>query len=336
MGDHIPVEARWLFRATVVALPKGDVAAVMAANHFNSDAGTRNILLQEIQDALDRKAGRPVNPVPPALDYNAFSLGERRFLEGPEGVRLIDYWRRWSGRQPVLHAPSGTAMVWDTGTRMVNNFTIPHRIVNRARALAADQGGTPFLVFLGIFCLAMARWSQSERFSVRILGDKRSRMDLAGMVGLMFCADPVEVAVPPGQDFARLMRSLLIEYEAALALRLPTLHYIEPHVVRPDIEPASYPNRIPAVFNYHTGGTPRERAERAAMPVAADAPWPPAVTRLSQEWTVRRSAPLFLHLMDLNNEIQASLHFLAAAVNEADEQAFIATFFRTFDDVLPD
>jgi hypothetical protein len=335
MGDHIPVEARWLFRATVVTLPKGDVAAVMAANHFNSDAGTRNILRQEIQDALDRKAGRPVAPPPPALDYNAFSLGERRFLEGPQGVRLIDYWRRWTERQPVLHAPSGTAMVWGTGVRTVNNFTIPHSIMNRARARAADQAGTPFLVFLGIFCLAIARWSKSENFSVRILGDKRSRLDLAGTVGLMFCADPVEVAVPPGQDFAGLMRSILIEYEAALALRLPTLHYFAPHVVRPDIAPADYPNRIPAVFNYHSGGTPRERAERAAMARPAETAWPPRVTRLSQNWTVRPSAPLFLHLMDLGDHIQASLHFLSDAVNETDEQAFIATFFRLFDEILP-
>ncbi len=336
LGDHIPVEAPWLFRAKVVALPGGEAAAVMVANHFISDAGTRNILLQEIQDALDRKAGQDVQPRPPAIPYYAYSWGERRFLEGAQGNLLIDYWRRWYERQPVMHAPSGTPMEWGAGTRIVNNFTIPRRVLEKASALAAAHGVTPFLVFLGIFCLAMARWSRMERFPVRILGDKRSRLDLAGTIGLMFCADPVEIPVLPGQDFAQLMRAILAEYEASLALRLPTLHYFAPHFVRPDIEPFGYPNRIPAVFNYYSGRTAREHAERgAASGPAAEPTWPPAITRLPpQSWT-RRSAPLFLHLMDLGTEMTASLHFLADVVNEADEKAFIATLFRVWDDVLP-
>lgn len=334
-GNHIPIEAPWLFRAKVVALPGGDAAAVMAANHFISDAGTRNILLQEIQDWLDRKAGRDVSPRPPAIPYYAYSLGERRFLEGAHGASLIDYWRRWYGRQAVMHAPSGAAMEWGAGTRIVNNFTIPRRALERVNALAREHGVTPFLVFLGIFCLAMARWSNMERFPVRVLGDKRSRLDLAGTVGLMFCADPVEIQVLPGQDFAQLMRAILVEYEASLALRLPTLHYFAPHFVRPDIELAGYPNRIPAVFNYYSGGTARERAQRRDSPDTAGTAWPPAVTRLPpQSWT-RRSAPLFLHLMDMGNEMTASLHFLADVVNETDEQAFIATLFRVWDEVVP-
>jgi hypothetical protein len=332
-GDHIPVESPWLFRAKVVALPGGDAAAVMAANHFISDAGTRNILLQEIQDALDRKAGHPVAARPPSIAYNAFSLGERRFLESAQGALLIDYWRRWYGRQPAMIAPSGTAMAWGCGTRIVNNFTIPRFALEKVRALAAAHGVTPFLVFLGIFCLAMARWSKMERFPLRILGDKRSRLDLADTVGLMFCADPVEISVPAGQDFAALLRALLIDYEASLALRLPGLHFFAPHCVRPGIEAAGYPNRIPAVFNYYSGGTARERAEREAMAGGgADRAWPPPVTRLApQSWT-RRSAPLFLHLIDMGNEMMASLHVLADVVDRADEQAFIDTLFRVFDE----
>jgi len=330
-GNHIPVESPWLFRAKVVALPGGDAAAVMAANHFISDAGSRNILLQEIQDALDRKAGRAVAERPPSLSYNAFSLGERHFLEGAQGARLIDYWRRWYGRQPAMHAPSGPVMAWGTGTRIVNNFTIPRPVLEKVRALAAAHGVTPFLVFLGIFCLAMARWSKMDRFPLRILGDKRSRLDLADTVGLMFCADPVEISVPAGQDFAALLRAILTDYESSLALRLPALHFFAPHCVRPGIEAADYPNRIPAVFNYYSGGTARERAEREALPAtAADRSWPPQVTRLApQSWT-RASAPLFLHLIDMGNEMTASLHFLADVVNQADEKAFIDTLFEVF------
>lgn len=333
-GDHIPVEAPWLFRARAVQLPGGAAAAVMAASHVISDAGSRNILLQEIEDHLDRKAGRAVPARTPAIGYNAYALGERCFLDGDAGARLIDYWRQWYEAMPAMHAPSGSLMLWGTGTRIVNNFTLPRTLLDRVAARAAAQNATPFLVFLAIFSLAMARWSKQDHFAVRVLGDRRARLDLAGTVGLMLCADPVAVSAPPGQDFAALMRSLLAEYEAAMAMRLPSVHFYAPQCVRPGIEPRDYPNRIPAVFNYYSGGTVRERAQPAANGVAAT--WPPQVTRLApQSWPVRPSAPLFLHLVDMGHEMTCSLHFLAEAVNEADEKAFLDIFFGLFDEALP-
>lgn len=339
-GDHIPVEAPWLFRAHVVALPGGDAAAVMAANHVIADAGSRNILLEEIQHDLDMKAGRKTAPRPAAVGYYAHALGERALLDGPQGALLVDFWRRWYERQPLLHAPSGTPMLWGTGTRIVNNFTLPRTVLDKVDRLAGAHGATPFLVFLGIFCQAMAQWAQTDSFPVRILGDRRTRLDLAGTVGLMLCADPVAVCAPPDQDFPTLMRALLADYEAAVARRLPSVHFYAPHCVRPGIERPDFPNRIPAVFNYYAGGTAREREERRALQAGAQgagdsAPWPPQVTRLApQVWPVRPSAPLFLHLVDMGDHMTAALHFLAEAVPEADEQAFLATFFRQFTKVL--
>src|SRR5690606_18172321 len=131
-------------------------------------------------------------------------------------------------------------------------------------------------------------------------------------------------------------RSLLMEYEASLATRLPTLHYFVPHVVRPDLEPASYPNRLPAAFNFYSGGTVRERTERQEGPdKTAHMPWPPKLTRLAPQIWSRRSAPLFLHLMDQGDEMAASLHFFANVVNDAEQSSFIDTLFRVFDEIVP-
>ena len=65
-------------------------------------------------------------------------------------------------------------------------------------------------------------------------------------------------------DFETVMRGIMAEYDAALALRIPTLHFWAPHCVRPGIEAADYPNSIPAVFNYYSVGTAREKAEKKA------------------------------------------------------------------------
>jgi hypothetical protein len=219
---------------------------------------------------------------------------------------------------------------------MVNNFRFPKQVMDRARALADRLGATPFLVHLTIFTIALARWSASNEVAVRILGDKRTTLELSETVGLMFCADAVRLAVPPEQDFATILRGILVEYDAALALRVPTLHYYAPQMVKPGIEPIDLPNKIPAVFNYFAAGTAREKTEKLAKPdVTADAPWPPDIQRMPPATWTRRSAPVFLHLMDMGVEADASLHYYADVVSAEEQDAFTRQLFAVYDEVLP-
>ncbi|HEX4637725.1 MAG TPA: condensation domain-containing protein, partial [Rhizomicrobium sp.] len=255
------IEGEWLTRAKVFALPEGKSLAVLSSAHMIADAVTRNIVLDEIHDILEHGAPRAVSPI----SYNDYSVAEREFLAGPQGAQLIDYWRRWYHDQPVMKAPSGGApLMWGNGIRIVKNFTIPRRVLDKVRTLAENRKVTPFLIYLTIFSIAIARWSGMERFPLRVLGDKRTSLELANMVGLMFCADAVEIRVPAACDFETVMRGILAEYDAALALRIPSLHFWAPHYVRSGIEVPDYPNKIPAVFNYYSIGTARERAERKA------------------------------------------------------------------------
>jgi hypothetical protein len=150
----------------------------------------------------------------------------------------------------------------------------------------------------------------------------------------MFCADAVQVHAPVGLDFEAILRGILADYDAALGLRIPTLHFWAPHCVRPGIEVRDFPNRIPAVFNYYSVGTARERAEKQP---ASDAPeaWPPQINELPPQTWPRRSSPLFLHLMDYGTEMSASLHFFENAVSKPDQDSFTAMLFQTFHDVVP-
>ena len=86
------------------------------------------------------------------------------------------------------------------------------------------------------------------------------------------------------------------------------------------------PTRIPAVFNYYSVGTAREKAEkegrarchrRAALAARHRHP-------VAQDWP-RRSSPLFLHVMDMGHEARVSLHFYQGVVSPADQESFTAT-----------
>jgi hypothetical protein len=327
------IEGAWLTRAKVYALPGGESLAAISSAHMIADAGTRNIVLDELRDILDHGAPREA----PSVAYHDYSLAERRLLDSEQGAALIDHWRRWYHAQAPMKAPSdGVLLQWGNGIRIVKNFTIPRRVLDKVRALATGLKVTPFLIFLTIFARAMARWSGMEDFPLRILGDKRATLDLSSTVGLMFCADAVAIHAPHGGDFETVMRDIQGEYDAALASRIPTLHFWAPHCVRPGIEAPDYPNRIPAVFNYFAVGTAREKAERQAEPDATAAlPWPPDIVTLSQDWP-RRSSPLFLHVMDLAHEAQVSLHFYQGVISPADQESFTAILFQIFAETVPD
>jgi hypothetical protein len=327
------IEGAWLTRARVFALPGGESLAAISSAHMIADAGTRNIVLDELRDILDHGAPQ----APSSAFYHDYSAAERQFLESDQGALLIGHWRGWYQSQPGMKAPSdGALLQWGNGIRIVKNFTIPGRVLDNVRTLAGRLKVTPFLIFLTVFARSLARWSGTEDFPLRILGDKRTTLDLANTVGLMFCADAVAIHAPRNADFETVMRGIMIEYDSALALRIPTLHFWAPHCVRPGIEAADYPNRIPAVFNYFSVGTAREKAERRSEPDATAAlPWPPDIVTLSQDWP-RRSSPLFLHVMDLAHEAQVSLHFYQGVVSPADQESFTATLFQVFAETVPD
>jgi non-ribosomal peptide synthetase component F len=236
-----------------------------------------------------------------------------------------------------MKAPSdGAPLMWGNGIRVVKNFMIPRRVLDKVRALAESWKVTPFLVYLTIFSITMARWSGMERFPLRVLGDKRTSLDLTNMVGLMFCADAVDIRVPGACDFETVMRGILAEYDAALALRIPSLHFWAPHCVRPGIEAPDYPNKIPAVFNYYSMGTARERAEKKAGPdTTAALPWPPEIVTLPAQTWPRRSSPLFLHVIDMEHETGVSLHFYQGAVSPPDQESFTALLFQVFAETVP-
>ena len=327
------IEGQWLTQAKVFALPHGESVGVLSSAHMIADAGTRNIILDELHDVLDHGAPQAA----PSLAYNDYSLAERNFLETAPGAQLIEHWRRWYHEQPTMKAPAdGAPLLWGNGIRIVKNFTIPCRILDRVRALAEQWKVTPFLIYLTVFSIAMARWSGMERFAIRILGDKRTALELSNTVGLMFCADAVEIHAPVACDFETIMRGILAEYDTARALRIPSLHFWAPHCVRPGIEVADYPNKIPAVFNYYTMGTARERAEKKAGPdTTAALPWPPDVATLPPQSWPRRSSPLFLHVMDMGHEAAVSLHFFQGVVSPADQERFTALLFEVFAETVP-
>lgn len=334
----VPIQGDWLIRARIYALADGSAVAALSASHIIADAGTRNIVMAEIELLLDHARAGTEPPPPRSVPFNDYSLAERDFLASPRGEALIAYWRRWNAGQPVMHAPrTGMPLQWAPGRRQLHNLAIPGRILERVQRFAHHLGATPFLVYLTLYVMTLSRWSGLARFPIRILGDKRTALEVAETVGLMFCADAADVAVPEGADFRVVLRGILADVQAAQETRLPTMHFWAPHCVRPGIEVPDFPNRIPAVFNYYSAGTARERAGQAAEPdMSSTMPWPPNVARPPVQHWPRRSSPIFLHIMDVGSHAAVSFHFQADMIDDAGQADFVDTFFQIFAQMVPE
>ena len=124
----------------------------------------------------------------------------------------------------------------------------------------------------------------------------------------------------------------MASYDASLALRIPTLHFWAPHCVRPGIEVRDFPNKIPAVFNYYSVGTARKKTQKKTTKDRASA-WPPQIVKLDQVWP-RRSSPIFLHLIDNGDQLDASLHFYQNVVSEQDQESFVVRLFQAFGETV--
>ena len=145
----------------------------------------------------------------------------------------------------------------------------------------------------------MARWAKMERFPVRVLGDKRVSLELTNTVGLMFCADAVEITMRRDADFETVMRGILAEYDATLSLRIPSLAFLGAALRAARHRSARLSQQDSGgVQLLFTGHSTREGRERRSSPdTSASLPWPPDIETLTQTWP-RRSSPLFLHVMD--------------------------------------
>ena len=132
----------WLTRAKVFALPGRESLAAMSSAHMIADAGTRNIVLDEIarHSGPWRAAGRAVR-----CSITTIRSPSGSFWKVDQGAQLIDHWRRWYQDQPVMKAPSdGAPLQWGNGIRIVKNFTIPGRVLDKVRALAEQVEGHAF------------------------------------------------------------------------------------------------------------------------------------------------------------------------------------------------
>jgi amino acid adenylation domain-containing protein len=106
-------------------------------------------------------------------------------LASPHGEKLWEYWQNeLSGELPALNLPTDRPRAaLQTYRGDSQHLIMNSKLNNQLKALAQEQGVTPFMALLAAFQTLLHRYSNQEEFLVGSVTAGRSHSELAGLIG---------------------------------------------------------------------------------------------------------------------------------------------------------
>ena len=168
----------------VIRVAEADHLVVLRLHHIVTDYWSQGLIRQELsalyQSALSgTPSGLPDLPV----RYADFAAWHRARLEGPEGERLLGYWRhRLHGLEP-LDVSGGLPQADDAVGGGEFRVELPDGLLDRLNALATRSGATLFMTTLAAFAILLFRYSGRTDFSIGTPVAGRTRREIEPLVG---------------------------------------------------------------------------------------------------------------------------------------------------------
>ncbi|HEY4593869.1 MAG TPA: condensation domain-containing protein, partial [Thermoanaerobaculia bacterium] len=175
-----------LFRARLLRLGARDHVLLLGLHHIVADGWSLGLLLRDLAALYNAfTAGEP-SPLPePHGRFGDFARDQRERLQGEGLERELAFWReRLDGAPAVLELPTDHPRRHMASPRGdIVPFEVDGAAAARFKALAQGAGTTPFMAFLALFDLLLARYTGQEDFIVGIPVANRHRTEFERVVG---------------------------------------------------------------------------------------------------------------------------------------------------------
>ena len=159
---------------------------LLSMDHLVTDFWSMTVLAGEILASYEaNKAGRP-NALPPLVaHYSDYVHWQTKMLAGPQGEKLWNYWHdQLNGEIPTLNLPTDRPRTpLQTYRGDSQRLIIDGELYQQLKAMAQEQGATPFMALLAAFQTLLHRYSGQEQFLVGSVTAGRGHSELAGLVG---------------------------------------------------------------------------------------------------------------------------------------------------------
>ncbi|MBS7596786.1 non-ribosomal peptide synthetase [Pseudomonas sp. RC2C2] len=175
-----------LLRVKVLEVAAEHFILVVTLHHIISDGWSMGVLGREfaaLYGAFQRQ--QPLSLAPLAVQYGDYAHWQRRWLEGGELARQLDYWRGQLGSEhPVLELatdhPRQAGQHYREGRVELH---LPVELEQRIRQLARRNNLTLFQVFIASFALLLQRYSGQDDIRIGMPISNRNAEELEGLVG---------------------------------------------------------------------------------------------------------------------------------------------------------
>jgi len=210
-----PVLAATLFRPADPLAAGCSASLAVVFHHAVADGASLPIFLDDLVAAYDAA----LNGTEPkwqelALQYPDYADWEQERFGATDAPALVDalrYWRETLRDVPALldlpvDRPRGAAP--STAAGATARLDLPAPVGGALADLARLRGCTPFMVFLAVFFAVLHRWSGLDDLVVTVPVSKRTRPELARLIGLLVDTLPLRASLGPDTRFEELLESV--------------------------------------------------------------------------------------------------------------------------------
>ncbi|MBV6306382.1 amino acid adenylation domain-containing protein [Candidimonas humi] len=210
--DRGPLCAAQLLRPSDPDAAGCSLAVVVVLHHAVADGTSLPIFLEDLVAAYDasKSGAEPRWPELP-LQYPDYADWEQEQYGEADSPALAEALRYW--REQLQHVPPLLDLPLDRrrGMNLVRaqgataRLTLPASTAAGLDDMARRHGATPFMAFLAIFFAVLHRWSGLDDLVVTVPVSKRTRPELARLVGLLVDTLPLRLACTPDTGFETLL-----------------------------------------------------------------------------------------------------------------------------------
>ena len=249
-----------LLRLVLLQLDGERHVVALNLHHIVADGWSMGIFVRELAQAYDALAGgsRPELPALP-VQYPDVAVWQRRWLEGEALERGLDYWRKQLADAPgQLDLPTDRprpAVRRSAGGQTLRR--LPEELVEGLRAVARSQGGTLYMVLLGVLDVLLWRLTGQRDLSVGSYIANRQRGETEGLIGFFVNTLVLRAQLEPKEPFSELVGRLReVTLDAYAHQEIPFEKVLD--AVQPVRDPSVTPLfQVMAVLQNTPGEAPR-------------------------------------------------------------------------------
>ncbi len=204
VAEHMAAEAREpfdlgagpLIRGRLLALSDEEHVLLMTQHHIISDGWSQNVLEREVAALYTAFTRGEADPLPTLeIQYADYAQWQRRWLQGEELTRRIDFWKeQLSGAPALLTLPS------DRPRPAVQSYAgagvplaLSPELTARLRAFSQRQGVTLFMALLSAWGVLLSRLSGQKDVVIGAPVANRQRREVEGLIGFFINTLPLRL-----------------------------------------------------------------------------------------------------------------------------------------------